>query len=274
MRRLLLVLLLVPGAAAEHDYSHRMVVEGRVIAGDGLPVQDGVVRLEAPGDWFRHRCGGGVASHVTTTDASGDFSFCFHEHELPPGLVVNLTSGEAFASRVADDKLRRTVVLLRDDAGSGTAPPAWDSTFRVEGRVWSPGPTTVEGVRVAGDVLARQNVTVALAASDGRNSTFAWRTDAFGDYGAFVRLKPDQRPEDVTMSVSVAGVTRETPMFSPWHRVTLDVVVPGAGARGGDVVDADAGPPGTRAPELSVSLVMLVAGALVVAIVVAKRRRS
>jgi hypothetical protein len=160
VRSLLLaaLVLLGPLAAADHVFSHRFVVEGRVIGANGLPVPGVLVDVSSVGERFVEPC---QELQRPVTDAWGDFRYCYHRHEVGPHGTVTVTAGNASESRPVDADLRRMVFYLQDAGASGVAPEGWARTFHVDGRVWERGLTRLDGVNVSGLAIDRTPVQVS-----------------------------------------------------------------------------------------------------------------
>lgn len=265
-RALALLVLLLPAAAADHVYSHRVVVEGRLLGGNGLPVPGVEVNVSAEGEQLAEPC---QEPQRPVTDAWGDFRYCYHRHEVAPDAVVTVTAGNASESRPLDADLRRMAFHLRDWTATGEAPDGWDRTFVVEGRVWKRGLARLDGVNVSGLALARVPVNVSsVDTTGGEAATQEVLTDGFGDYAATLRLEEGQRPESVLVMVRAEGETRSSVLASPFHRLTLDVAFPsGPGARGDEGAR-----PGTSTGPVSVALVVGVGLALLGVVALARRR--
>lgn len=270
-RALLLVFLLLaaPFAAADHVYSHRVVVSGRLIGGDGLPLPGRVVDVSVVGERLVEPCG---PPQRPVTDKWGDFWFCYHKHELRSAAVVTVTAGNASASRPLDVDLRRMAFYLRDANATGVEPEGWATTFHLEGRLWSRGAARLDGVNVTGLALDHASVNVTTmngtraSAGEPEPQPTETRTDGYGDYWAVVRLFADQSPEDAFTIVRANGAQAATPLDLAFHRSTVDFRFP--------IEVASVGPPpGSSTPPVSLGLVT-VAGLALLGMVALQRRRS
>ena len=200
----LLPILLTPSALADHAYSHRYVVFGRVLDADGAPVE-GVEVLGAPtfsyeGDCTTHPEAGTDAwgpEAFGRTNERGEFWLCYHAHVMPvasPGEVrldVVARSGESLAKQTvaADPFLRVSFVDLRVPDSAGGDASLLAREHLVAGRVWSPWVSggRLESVPVEG--LAVKDLQVNVSISDGALEYEAsTRTNVYGDFAVRVPL--------------------------------------------------------------------------------------
>ena len=266
---LILLLLLAPLALADHVYSHRVVVAGRVVDASGMPVPSLPVQVRfaglAQGD-------GTTACFDAPSDRTGpqgDFTLCRHAHVVPRGVRVNVTAGNASMEADLDPDLRRVSFHLRLPEAS----PARDiegerlfaRAFRVEGRVMqhSPTPTAVEGVNVTSLPVGGVPVNVTLA-NDGRilaagNAT----TNEHGDYA--LDLPAGEIPLGTRVHVRVPGDQRSDPASATFRRADVEFVV----GRASETLIPER--PGTRTPDIPLPW-PLVALALGVAALAMRRR--
>lgn len=215
MRRALLLalLLLVPLAGADHAFSHRVYVVGRVLDAEGRPAPGLPVELAFEG----LRAGGACAIHARseTTGPRGDYELCRHAHALDSrgNVSVHVQVEGAQAHVALEPDLRHAVANLRLDAPRRAQDVAGDRLFErtltVTGRHFAllPEPETAESVAVnATPVLG--NLTVALFAGGVAVAEARGATDEDGLYridlnvtdipaGAIVRVEggPDVAEE-------------------------------------------------------------------------------
>lgn len=267
MRVLLALLLLAPLAAADHVFSHRIVIEGRLIGGDGLPIPGRVVELDVTGERLNEPCAEG---HKQVTDEWGDFRFCYHRHEVAPEGVVRVASGNASGERPLDGDLRRMVFYLEDEAASGVEPRGWATTYFVDGRVWERRPTVLEGVPVSGITYPNMPVNITLlnvSDASGRGAYYDLETDGFGDYTAQIRFAQAVHAEVALFRASAEGFEGrvEAAADTRFHRNTLDLAYPLDGPPPGP-------PPGSASGPLTTALILAVVLALSVTIAVVARK--
>ncbi|HWH07554.1 MAG TPA: hypothetical protein VNX21_00045 [Candidatus Thermoplasmatota archaeon] len=265
----LAALLLLPVAAADHVFSHRVVVEGRLIGGDGLPLPGVEVEVSAVGETLAEPC---QERQRNVTDAWGDFRLCFHKHDLAPGAWVTVVAGNASKSLPLDADLRRMVVYLRDAQAEGVAPEAWEETYHLDGRLWERGRTRLDGVNVSGVTLVRVPVDFLIVnetraeGDEEKGARSTLRTDGFGDYAAIVRLFPGERVEDASVTVEANGARAQARLDPAFHRSTIDFRFPI------EPEGAPVAPPGTTTPPVSVPLLVGVGLALWAALALQRKK--
>ncbi|HEX2022734.1 MAG TPA: hypothetical protein VHH36_08465, partial [Candidatus Thermoplasmatota archaeon] len=279
----LLLTLLLPAAAADHAYSHRYVLFGRLVDADGAPMPNATIEIgfseqvalsgacAQPRDASTDTEAFGVTQHRPRTDARGDFMACIHLHDLPGrGLRANLRRQGDDAGGISypvDVEARQDVVTFRLPQALGGAP---DGTHTVAGRLWQRANRSVliEGVTVAGDTVKDAEVTVALLAADGAAlATDATRTNAYGDFatrltpGAAVsRVRVEARNETFLWDADPSGLTgvraELTGAGARHERVLLEVVTDDAGHRFRRVGAADPADRVEAAPNATVDLLL------------------
>lgn len=261
---LLAVAPFVPLAGAEHVYSHRFLVEGRVVGANGLPLAGIEVRVDAPEARLAQACGEG---HRNVTDANGDFAFCYHRHEMTQEGSVTVTAGDATSSRPIDIELRRMVFLLLDPARNGTATRDWGTRYQVDGRVWERDPQQIEGVLVEGAPYTDELVNVTLIRGSDVATPFHVRTDGFGTYRVTFYLVEEEFPENVQLRVTARNATMRALLDPTFHRMTVDVRLP-------IVAQEPVRMPGLEAGPVSPWLVLAVALGGFAAVAMARRGKG
>ncbi len=221
------LLLAAAPAVADHAYSHRYLVSGRVIDALGDPVEGITVAVSLQGMESEGACPSSPTRNPT--DGWGDYWFCYHVHSFGPGAQVTIAaSGQTYA-RAADVNLRKTVqnvaLTVPEPASSKNASvlSQFRTTYTLRGRVWQPQVGAVlEGIRVEGIALA--NVAVhATMSSDAGPGVGHLSTDAYGDYST--RFTVGSRITSGTVSAA-SGDTNATAAINTGFMVTdLNVVV-------------------------------------------------
>ena len=221
----LLAATLAPLAAADHAYSHRLLVFGRVVDAAGVPVDNVTVSLFFSGLSAEGPCvdqpgtsteAFGPMRTRPTTDASGDFMFCHHVHAMSrtaPGeaLLRANVLGENVTARVAlDPFFRASHVVLRGNETMELRPEPGQGHV-VAARVWRPAPegVTVEGVRVHGTTVNQVPVNVTVESGNmtaRRNGT----TNNYGDVALEMDIPLAAKTGRVI--VEVLGETYEAPL--------------------------------------------------------------
>src|ERR1700737_1294865 len=115
----LALLLVLPSAAADHVYSHRLVLYGRLVDSQSHPL--GGVAISARAVDYSAASGGHVQPHTETgafgrrttravTDAGGFFMFCQHVHtvsrEVGAHVVISAQSLNVSQPVAFDPELR------------------------------------------------------------------------------------------------------------------------------------------------------------------------
>jgi len=229
------VALLLVGAgpaAADHAYSHRYVIVGRVIDVLGEPAMG----------WFASATFSGVTpdgacslspQSAPTTNAYGDFFLCYHVHAISGGTVT--VSGDSFSQSFnLNLNLRKTVVSIQLPGTWATkdanAVSNFPTQYTVRGRVWQPAPgTNLEGVPVNGVALTNEPVSVHMIYNSGseRAPAPAPVTNAYGDFATTISLG-DALTGGVVhvtahgVAVSASGIALDTRFMVS----DVDVIVP------------------------------------------------
>lgn len=209
---LLLAALLAPAAAADHVYSHRYVVLGRVLDAEGRPVPSVTVVLAFRNATAEGPCANqpnteteafGPTTTRPVTNAHGEFMFCSHVHALPrasDAMQAELSVRERnVTERVPVDPLfRSSFVVLRLPAAEPHADAsALDATHTVAGRLWREAPgdgVMVENVRVYGHTVNRVPVNVTLTLGTGETLRANATTNGYGDFSLRVPLPEGATP--------------------------------------------------------------------------------
>lgn len=227
IRRLLLVALvaavaLTPLALADHAYSHRYIVYGRVVDAAGNPAAGILVDLgtenfpgaegpcaQQPGtdtDAF------GRTESRPVTNAFGEYTFCFHAHEInrvdPPRGHVSIAEHNLTIDITFDPYTRATFVPVKlpvtlDDASDAPL----RGNYTVIGRLWEPSGerVSVERIGVFGHTVDRTPVNVTLELSDGTKLHAETSTNNYGDFA--VRIPTQARVTAGTVILDVRGET-------------------------------------------------------------------
>ena len=215
-----LVLASLPLAGADHAYSHRYIVYGRVVDAENNPVPGLTVDLgyEAPFT-AEGPCGNqpgtetqafGPTRNQPVTNQFGEFIFCFHTHSLSRGTpgtgIVRIESHNVEQRVDFDGFMRYSFVPVKLDTVVATAnQTANEQFYTVLGRAWEASDTEVrvESIGVWGDTLHNMpfNVTIAI---DGREpEVVSGTTNTYGDFA--VRIPVESRPTGGTVTLSMEG---------------------------------------------------------------------
>jgi len=225
-------LLLVPAlpVAADHAYSHRYVIVGRVIDAQGEPAMSWIASATISGPTASGECPLSPASAPVTT-ASGDFFLCYHIHEMSGGTVT--VQGDSFSQTYPlDVNVRKTAVRIQLPITWATkdasAVANFHSQYTVRGRVWQPAPgSPVEGITVNGVVLPNEPVSVHMIFNSGTERAGSPATNTYGDFVTTLSLGTALSSgvvhvESRGVSVNTAGITLDRQFMVS----DVDVIVP------------------------------------------------
>lgn len=226
--------VLLPVASADHAYSHRYIVFGRVVDAAGAPVPGVTVDLgyEEP---FRpegacanqpdtETAAKGPTRSTPITNEFGEFIFCFHTHSMSrtlPGTAILAVEGTEVGRRFEMDPYMRhsyEIVELPDTRANANA-DALTTTHTIEGTVWraTGGETFLENIRVQGVTIDQEPVNVTIEYNGRPPETFEAKTNNYGDFAIRVPIEGPITSGKVTLGV--AGETR-TFDLSPKYGVT------------------------------------------------------
>lgn len=260
----LALLLMLPLAGADHVFSHRVYVVGRVVDSEGLPAPGLSVRVDFEGADIRAPC---FDSKPEVTGPRGDYEVCRHAHELAPGVRVVVRVGNASREAPLDPELRHASVSLQLEEPAPSrdlnGQREFARAFRVAGRAFAllPSPQPHERVEVTATPLAG-NVTAALLSGNETVAEGQARLDEHGGYA--LDLDVAQLPPDAIVRVQAGREVAEGTASELFRRADLNLVRDLRLAQG----------PGQDAPGSKTPLGLWpLAAALVTAAVVAQGRR-
>ncbi len=213
-----LVSVVAVPAVADHEYSHRYYVIGRVVDTDGNPLQ-GVqveVTFDGAGQSFEGECPG---AHPPTsspvTDAVGKYLICKHLHSVPDQgveVVISPQGGET-VRRAIDADHRRTIQHFQLDGSTGSVGDveSFSSSLTLRGFAWRPNDDVrVAGQSVNGVMLKEHPVSLEVTFPDGSTAEADATTDGYGDYEVVLEDVPaDIEGTEVTVS-SVDSISGDT----------------------------------------------------------------
>lgn len=239
---LLLVVLVAAPAVADHVFSHRVYVAGRVVDAEGRPAPGLPVTLSFEGLNASARC---FDAKEERTGPMGDFELCRHVHALPQEARVNVTVGEVSRTVGLDADLRSAVAHLQlpgaAPARDLTGDRAFARTFVVAGRQFAllPKPAAVEGILVNATPVY-DNVTVMLRGPAGELANATARPDEMGRF--HVELAVSEVPAGALVVATAGPVRAEESASALFRRVDVALVHdlrlaagPGDEAPGSDV---------------------------------------
>lgn len=227
---------LAPIAMADHAYSHRYIIFGRVSDANGDPIPNLTLNLNFADFSPEGPCGyqpgteteafgrtentppwDGASQPVRAfTDQFGEFTYCFHTHPmsraLPGSATITIPQADNFVQQLTFDASTRQqfaniqLPTVRDDANK----LANSQYYTVYGRLWRPDGSDpqVEGVRVFGHTLNQVPVNITLTLDDGTVIERASHTNNYGDFS--VRLNLTGKPTGGKVMIEAEGKTFES----------------------------------------------------------------
>lgn len=214
----------VQEAQADHVYTHRYVVEGRVVTESGTPVAQENVEFILDG-WLprdeqaegpcRDQSSQRVAedTYVTRTDALGDFRFCIHAHQLiDAGQVVIRAGGvEEVREKHLDVRMNLVNLVVPDGTGEEGNTERFANTAVFKGRLWVPlsGSDNIEGIPATGVAPVDKEVTVTLNLANGESLNQTVITTGYGEFAATFQTDADLTGATFTLSTLFDGETKE-----------------------------------------------------------------
>lgn len=217
---ILLVVVAVPLATADHAYSHRYIVYGRVVDAENNPVPGLTVDLGyTPPFVPEGPCGNqaetetqafGPTRNQPVTNQFGEFIFCFHTHGVSrgtPGVgIVRIDSLDVEKEIEFDGFMRYSFVPVKLDSAVPTAnKTANDETYTVMGRAWeaSSREVMVEDVGVWGDTIYDTPFKLKIEIDGRPPEIVSGTTNPYGDFS--VRIPVDSRPTGGKVTLAIEG---------------------------------------------------------------------
>lgn len=259
------LMLVSPLAAADHEFSHRVEIVGRVVDSDGRPAAGAAVVAELSGVSIESDC----HDHRGVTNETGDFAICKHVHAMDAAATFTLRVANATVTGDVSPITRRAYAPIVLDEPWGVRSIQGERAFQralvVSGRVVDAlaQPVVVEGVSVMGAPRAGVVVNVTLTSADGVELAFgAARTSEFGDY--WVQLAVTDVPEGSGVMLETEGARRVSGLSLELRRA--DVLVER------DAPVPTVTPPGAGTGRVPGAPLALAIAAVAVVALVAKRR--
>lgn len=214
---------LVPNADADHVYSHRVYVTGRVLDVDGRPAAGVPVTLKFDGISAPNGCYDGPPER---TGSRGDFEICRHAHAIPQNASVTVHAGNASRKVAIDPDLRRASVRLQLDAPSAhdvNGERQFARTFTVAGRAVALLAESIqeEGVRVNATPIY-DNVTAELRVLDRILTSTTAKPNEHGDFR--VDLDIHDIPASATVRVHIGRDLGEDSASPVFRRADVNVI--------------------------------------------------
>lgn len=236
---LVIVTLLLPLAVADHAYSHRYVIYGRVVDANGDPVPGLTVNIE------RHNFGNyegtcadqpgteteafGRTQTIPVTNQYGEFMYCYHGHQIPrvdpPTATISVANTNFTKDVTFDANFRESFVAIQLPQVMDSAnKQILDTSYTVLGRIWRPGDATLEGVSVYGLTVVQTPVNVTLTLPDGTKEKMNTSTNNYGDFA--VRIPTSSRVMGGTVSYDIPDGHFEAPVNGKLGITTFQTTLP------------------------------------------------
>ncbi|MFA5860252.1 MAG: hypothetical protein WDA16_01015 [Candidatus Thermoplasmatota archaeon] len=236
---LVIVSLLLPFAVADHAYSHRYIIYGRVVDANGNPVPGMTVNVE------RHNFGNyegtctdqsgtetdafGRTKTIPVTNQYGEFMYCYHAHQIPrvdsPTVTVTVAGTNFTKDVTLDAYFRQTFVPIQlNDVMDNANTTILDTDYTVLGRIWRPGEVKLEAISVYGLAIANTPVNVTLTLPDGTKTSMNTITNTYGDFA--VRIPTVARVTGGTVSYDISDGHFEAPVDSKMGITTFKTALP------------------------------------------------
>lgn len=221
----LAVVLLAAGfAVAEHAFSHRVHVVGRVLDADGQPVPGLAVNVT-----FVNITPSGRCFDVTDerTGPTGDYMVCRHTHALPRDGRVVVRVGDASREVAVDHDLRHATANVRlatpRAARDFEGDLEFGRTVLVVGRAFTllPAPANEESVVVNATPIGG-NLTIELLAAGDVVAAKNGSTDEHGGYA--VKLDVETLPPGALARVRMGPDATEVALDPAWRRADANIV--------------------------------------------------
>lgn len=216
-----LAMAFVPLAVADHAYSHRYIVYGRVVDAENNPVPGlttdlGYEKPFEPEGPCANQPGTETEAFGPTrtspvTNQFGEFIYCFHTHSMSrtsPGTGILSIPSLEYEERIDfDGYMRYSYLPIKlDSARSESNKTILNEFYTIQGRAWRPAGSDirVEQVRVYGDTLHNQIVNFTFAYNGKDPVTLNTTTNNYGDFS--IRVPVTERPTsgEVTMEINNA----------------------------------------------------------------------
>lgn len=253
----LAALFLAPVALADHVFSHRLYIVGRVVDEAGVPVAGQAVRVTSESV---RSSGGCIDSKTEVTGPMGDFEVCRHAHALPENATLVVQVAGHNETVALDHDLRRVAVHVRlPGATPGVDIGGWrefNRTYVVTGRHfgYTAQATNAEGVLVNASPII-SNVSVTVRSGGDEIATAQVKPNEHGDFRASLDL--EAIPAGTIVHVTSGREVVEKPASALFRHTDVQLVRDDRFARAG---------PGEDAPGTSTGKVPLPAGLLLVAL--------
>lgn len=225
---------LAPLATADHAYSHRYLIYGRVIDEAGNPMRGVTVRAGLDNKLtVEGACGNqpntetdawGRTETRPTTNEAGEFFFCFHMHSIARGTTadahVNVSGVEM--KQPVNENFRKSFFVVKVPGTNGTDDSPLFSQYLVSGRLWYAEPAKlVDGINVHGDTVHEQTVKITFAGASGVTVTEETQSNHYGDFGVRLNVSSEETGGTITIESGGDVQTFTADMASRWTDVNF-----------------------------------------------------
>ncbi|MHB8604778.1 MAG: hypothetical protein ACYDCK_05935 [Thermoplasmatota archaeon] len=233
-------LAFAPVAAADHVYSHRYIVYGRILDANGFPLVNervgiqyqtfnadlGPCNYEVQAGTLRGLEVSQQSNDIVAvrTDALGDFFYCAHiDAPVPVGSQIIIHVRDVTQSYTTDVNYRHTFVQLTIPNATGTPSAAFNDSVAASGTVWYPSEERLENIDVHGIMVDSASVHLTLVAN-GQTLEKDVVTTRYGNWSAIFALASPVTSGQLTVT---QGATTKTIAIDPkYHTALADLTVP------------------------------------------------
>jgi hypothetical protein len=217
------VLLVLPVAAADHVFSHRVYVVGRVLDAEGRPAAGVTVSVTFEGINGDVRC---LEQSPDMTGPRGDYEVCRHVHAMPSHVSATVRAGNVTRSVNVDPDLRAATASLQLDASAihdVSGERQFARTFDVVGRAFTllPRPSLEENVLVNATPLF-DNVSIELLRGEEVLASAEVTPDEYGTYRASLAI--DEIPAGAIVRAHIGSDRVEALASAQFRRADVSIV--------------------------------------------------
>lgn len=232
---LLAVAALAPLAEADHAYSHRYVVFGRVVDAAGNPVQglqtDLRYRDFTPEGACANQPGTETEAFGSTrttpiTNQYGEFIFCFHAHRMSDQLeghgIIAIPEAGMVHEFEFDAHTRHSFVLIQlNETRADANPDILEQSYTILGNVWreTSKDTYLEGVKVYGVTIDQAPVNITFTYNGKEPIRLNATTNNYGNFA--IRIPVTERPVSGEVTIETEGETFTAPVDATYGVTTF-----------------------------------------------------
>lgn len=220
----------VPTALADHAYSHRYIVYGRVVDAEGVPMQGLDVAATIERQDVEGQCDTNKPPATQrVTNSLGEYFWCFHTHRMGGSGIFTVGVENETVTDDLDTQLRKSRVDFRLGSHLGRHGDAgkFNTTYTLAVTAWEPGATGVEGIQVEGTALRGRSLTATIEYNGGKEKTATATTNDYGDATFIFDLGEPLQSGAATVQ-SQRGEKASGPLDPTFHSSTVVLRYPGA----------------------------------------------